>query len=318
MKVSLNSQFLEGPYGGGMQFANFMKDFLKREGLEVVNNLEENIDVILHVNPFPERTPEASAYSYLEAYKYKQGNPKTVIIERVNECDERKGTNYMNKLLAEASQKSDFVVFIASWLRPLVLEAGLSENKPWRVILNGADQRIFNTQGKIWWEGTGKLKIVTHHWSNNPNKGSDIYLKLDELLSNPKFGDLFEFTYIGRTNDPFKNTRLVPPLSGKELGEELRGHHVYVTASRNEPGGMHHIEGGLCGLPFLYINSGALPEYCSGFGLEFDENNFAEKLLEIRAKYDEYKDKVLNYNNTAEKMGTEYLKLIKQLYAENS
>ena len=33
---------------------------------------------------------------------------------------------------------------------------------------------------------------------------------------------------------------------------------------------MHHIEAVLSGLPVIYKNSGALPEYCKNFGVSFD------------------------------------------------
>lgn len=318
MKISINSKFLNGPYGGGMQFANFMREYLPAQGQTVVNDLNDgDIDIILHVNPFPERTPDASEYSYLDAYEYKRTHPETIIIERVNECDERKGTNYMNRMLADAAKHSDFVVFIASWLRPLILKAGLPEEKPWRVILNGADEKIFNTTGKEFWNGRDKLKIVTHHWSDNPRKGHAIYQQINELLDQEEFGNNFEFTYIGRVPKElnYKSTCLVPPLSGPELATELKKHHLYITASENEPGGMHHIEGGLCGLPFLYINSGALPEYCANFGLEFDALNLERKLMEMKERYNEFAEKIKRYDNTALKMGQEYLKLFEELHA---
>jgi glycosyltransferase involved in cell wall biosynthesis len=319
MKISLNSKFLSGPYGGGMRFANFMREFLTRKGVEVVNTLEnEDIDLILHINPFPDLAMGASAYSYLDAYKYKKRHPNTVIVERVNECDERKGTNYMNKRLVAAAHKSDFVVFIASWLRPLLLKAGLDEKKPWRVILNGADKKVFNTDEKEFWDGKNKIRIITHHWGDHPNKGHVVYKKLDELLEQEKYRDLFEFTFIGRIPKGFeyKNSRTLEPLSGAELAKELKKHHVYITASENEPAGMHHIEGALCGLPLLYINSGALPEYCQGYGLEFSESSLKEKLVEMRERYLEFAERIKSYDKTADKMAGEYLKLFRELYAK--
>ena len=36
-------------------------------------------------------------------------------------------------------------------------------------------------------------------------------------------------------------------------------HDLYISASINEPAGMHHIEGLLCGLPIIYRDNGALP-----------------------------------------------------------
>jgi hypothetical protein len=102
-------------------------------------------------------------------------------------------------------------------------------------------------------------------------------------------------------------------LSGKDLAEELKKHHIYLTASRNEPAGMHHIEGALCGLPILYINSGALPEYCKNFGICFEENNFEEKLLQLKNEFNFYENEIKKYNNTATKMAGEYLNLFVNL-----
>ena len=39
-----------------------------------------------------------------------------------------------------------------------------------------------------------------------------------------------------------------------------------------------HIEGILCGLPIIYRESGALPEYCKKFGVPFENDNFLPAL----------------------------------------
>lgn len=316
MKVSLNSKFVEGPSGGGMQFAKYLKKFLSEHGVLVVNDLrDDDIDIILHVTPFPYLMSLAS-YSYHEAYAYKIEHPNTIIIQRINECDERKRTDYMNGLLIDASKYSDYVVYISSWLKYLLEKSGMNKDMPSSVILNGADNAVFNTRNKIFWNGKDKLRIVTHHWGGNFMKGHDIYKKLDELLSNKSYSEKFEFTFIG--NYPkdirYKNTRLIPPLSGLALAEELKRHHVYLTATRNEPAGMHHIEGALCGLPVLYINSGALPEYCSGFGIEFDENDFEKKMIQMNNEYNYWSDKVPAYSRTSEYMCGEFYELFLRLY----
>lgn len=318
MKISINSQFIKEPCGGGMQFANYLKGFLTKRDIKVVNHLKDSdIDIILHVSPFPFLN-KTSCYSFFDAYIYKLRHPRTVIIHRVNECDERKGTNYMNSLLRKVSNYSDFTVFISSWLKPLI---NLPLNKFSTVILNGADNTIFNTIGKQFWDGKGKLKIVTHHWSNHYKKGHQIYLKLDRILGLMGLGETIEFTYIGRTPDfrkeyagGYKNTKILAPLYGQALAEELKKHHVYITASENEPAGMHHIEGALCGLPILYLNSGALPEYCTDYGLAFEEHNLPEKIREMKERYEEFKTKILSYDRTAEKMAKEYLNLFELLY----
>ncbi|MFH0969760.1 MAG: hypothetical protein V1804_04585 [Patescibacteria group bacterium] len=318
MKVSLNIKIINGPYGGGMQFAKYLNDFLAKKGVFMIDNLQdEDIDIIILINPFTFKS-EISAYSFWNAFIYKLKHPQTIIIERINECDERKKTNYMNKLFVQVNKYSDYVVYIASWLKPLMERAGMEKNKPASIILNGADERIFNMSGKEKWNGVEKLKIVTHHWGGNQIKGHDIYKRLDDLLEKEGFKDKFEFTFIG--NYPhdieYKNTRLLTPLSGKELAQEIKKHHIYITASRNEPAGMHHIEGAMCGLPLLYINSGALPEYCAGYGIEFNEKNFEEKLIEMRNNYEKWFQIIKNYDKTAQKMSEEYFKLISELYSK--
>ena len=55
-----------------------------------------------------------------------------------------------------------------------------------------------------------------------------------------------------------------------ELGNELRKNHVYITASRWEPCGRHHIEASSCGLPVVYHrDGGAIVEICKEHGIEF-------------------------------------------------
>ena len=48
---------------------------------------------------------------------------------------------------------------------------------------------------------------------------------------------------------------------------------------------MHHIEGALSGLPLIYRKSGALPEYCKGYGLQFINDDFIEKINLMRKDY---------------------------------
>ena len=211
MKISLNSKFVEGPFGGGMQFTNYLKSFLEKCNIKVINHLKDNdIDIILHINPFP-FLMSSSSYSALEAYAYKCKSPDTIIIQRINECDERKGTSYMNKLLINVSKYSDHIIFIADWLKPLFEKPGFNKQRESSVILNGADNSIFNTFDKINKQKKKKLKIITHHWGANINKGHKIYTQLDSLLDKKEFSDLFDFTFIGNIPESikYKNTKII-------------------------------------------------------------------------------------------------------------
>ena len=53
------------------------------------------------------------------------------------------------------------------------------------------------------------------------------------------------------------------------MGRILREHHIYVTASRNDPCSNALIEALACGLPALYFNDGGHPELVGMGGLPF-------------------------------------------------
>lgn len=146
-------------------------------------------------------------------------------------------------------------------------------------------------------------------------KGFDIYLQLDELLAKSDFARHFAYTYIGNLPPAvrFRHVRHVAPLSGTPLADELRRHHVYLTASIHEPAGMHHIEAALCGLPLLYRRSGALPEYCDGFGVGFDQETFEGKLFELRDRYWKFRPIMTSYSYDASRMCRGYIDLFRDL-----
>lgn len=304
----------DGPWGGGNQFGNTLLNFLESKGVEVCSSLDSNdIDLILLTDP--RRELQSCAFDSKDILKYILfRNTKTVVAHRINECDERKGTSSLNSLLCNATKVADHTIFIGSWLRDLHLAQGM-HTKENSVILNGADASVFTSKGYEMHHEDGKFRLVTHHWGGGWLKGFDIYQKLDSLLESPKYRELLDFTYIGNVPDDFtfKNARHMQPLCGHELAKQISMHHVYLTASQNEPAGMHHIEGALCGLPLLYRESGALPEYCNGFGLGFKEENFEVQLHRLLDEYPNWAAKMADYPHTAHRMCQSYYDLFVEL-----
>jgi len=315
LKISINYKIHNSSWGGGNQFVKSLEKHGKELGHDVKFDLKDNdIDIILLIDP--RSYNQGIPYSLFEIFIYVLFiNPKALIVHRINECDERKNTRNINFLLRESNKLADHTIFISSWLKELDI---YQKGKPSSVILNGADQEYFNNFKNKNWDKKSPLKIVTHHWSANYRKGFDVYEKLDNLLLNKNWENKIEFTYIGNLPDgfKFKKSKHLPPMNGKKLGEELSRHHIYITASQNEPAGMHHIEGVLCGLPIIYRNSGALPEYCEYFGIAFENNNFIPAIENMFLKYDIYKEKTGIYKNNSLKMTTEYLHLFLNLLSK--
>lgn len=306
-KVAIGMKIQEGPWGGGNQFGKTLSSYLEKRGCRILYNLlDSDIDIILLTEP--RKTLKSSAFNDKDILKYLSfKNSNAIVIHRINECDERKGTADVNKRLIEANYVADHTIYISSWLKNLFKRYGIKD-KPYSVILNGGDINIFNRKGASIRIDGEKLKLVTHHWGGGYLKGFDIYSRLDNLLDDSVYSDKFEFTYIGNVPDnvKFRNSKYVSPKSGRGLAVELKKNHVYLTASQNEPAGMHHIEGSLCGLPLLYRESGALPEYCKGYGISFTSENFEEKLNEMIVRYDSLKNKMDSYSHTSEKMCIDY------------
>ena len=313
MLISIQSKVIAGPWGGGNLFAKNLIDYLTKNNIDVINDLyNEKIDVILMTDPL--KNSISTNYSFKDIENYKKFiNPNVKIIHRINECDERKNTKTVNKEILYCNSIADSTVFVSKWLKKIYENIGLENNN--RVIVSGSDREIFNNYGKQIWDGVSNIKIVTHHWGTNANKGFDIYKLIDEEIFEGKL-KFVEFTYIGNLpkNFEFKTTQYVKPLQGLALAEELKKHHIYLTASKNEPSGNHHIEGAQCGLPLLYINSGGVVEYCDGYGVPFENNkDFLDSLQNLIKNFDHYYQKILKYPNSSEVMCNEYLKLIQSV-----
>ena len=317
IKIAIGSQVTSGPWGGGSAFVRSLSNSMLKAGHSVVYDLKSSdIDIILLTDP---RRIENITFGPGCAYRYLLfKNQNAIIVHRINECDERKNTYFINRLLKRANYIADHTIFISEWLKSLHL---WHNTKDFSIIRNGADTDLFFPGENISWNKENPLKLVTHHWSNNSMKGFDIYLHLDKMIGTMEWRNKIRFTYIGNVPKGISmpNSEIISPLSGKELQDKLSEMNVYVTGSINEPAGMHHIEGALCGLPLLYRLSGALPEYCHQFGVPFlGKDDFCDSLTKMIKNYDKYKNKMKLYENTASNMNRSYVMLFKKLVADKT
>lgn len=309
-KIALGYEIREGPWGGGNQFLRSFKSYFGEKGAQVVHKLEDGLDVIILINT------RSGTFSMDELKRYKRRNPKVKIIHRINETDKAKNTRVIDKMRIEATKISDAVIFISEWLRQYYIGMGLKLSIPETVIWNGPDENIFNPTGYSRWEPGTPMKIVTHHWSDNIMKGIDIYKYFDEILADPWMKKRFEFTYIGRTPQTmaFQNTRLVSPLFGNQLAEEIKKNHVYLTAARWEACGMHQLEAACCGLPVLYINEGGgVVETCRRFGIEYHKETFVVGLMKMLEEYEIYRKVMKNFPLNSAAANKKYEEFIGEL-----
>ena len=228
-KILINRKPVEGPWGGGNNFVKAIHKYAPKYGFTPVHQFDESIDLIFMIDP----RYDEMGISINEIAKYKQWRPQTKVVYRINECDQRKGlVNDIDPVINAASGITDLCVFISNWIMDYHTKNDWKCHRN-HVVYSGTNKEHFCPRQKF---NNGKINLVTHHWSDNPLKGQDIYQMLDSWL--PMNSD-FTFTYIGRTKAQFKNTAIIPPTFGLDLGEKLSSYDVYISASRHDPGPNH-------------------------------------------------------------------------------
>lgn len=307
--VALNMKPVSGPWGGSSPFVAQLEAALCAQGFKVRYNLDQPVDAIVLIDP---REASNKPFGPADIARYRERHPSVRVLHRVNECDQRKGTEFMDRMLREANPLADRTVFISAWLRDYHAARWFDVNRPHAVIYNGADDRIFYPARMS--SIQTPFRVVTHHWSAHPLKGFDVYQQVDEALATGHLPG-FEFHVIGRwpENITWRAARTFPPLHGAALAARLRECHAYLTASRWEPCGMHHVEGAQCGLPLAaHRDGGGIVEAAERYGLVFDADPVAA-LLEMRARYRTLRSAVLAHRPSGAAMANAYVREIENL-----
>lgn len=262
---------VRGAWGGGNLWVKAAYEELKSLGHEICAPRDPRAtpDVVFLAG----LDSDQGTISFEQAVMYKMySRPDAKLILRVNENDARKATKGVDDLWVHASKFVDGTVFVSNWLMDYFQERGWScPNNT--VIYNGVDRSVFKPAPAL---ENGKRNIVAHHWSDNYMKGFDIYEKIDEFVGqHPDF----TFTYIGRARGKFRNTKVVGPLHGQELGDELGKYDVYVSASRFDPGPNHILEALACDLPtFVHKDGGGCVEF-AGVDHSYEDWDGLQSLL---------------------------------------
>jgi len=298
MKIYLNRKPVSGPWGGGNKTVKSLSSKLIKEGHEVFYDFNRaDFDIIFCIDPRPNN--DGIWFQHFIDYKNQFG---VKIIQRVGDLGTH-GKPELFDLVKQCLPYADHIIFPSLWAKNLSEYNGNN----YSIIQNRSISLFHSFKKNDKLQNT--IKIVTHHWSDNPKKGFDTYSFLDENL-----GNSFKFTYIGRLPEglKFKNSSHIKPLSGPALAKELSSHDIYLTASKEEAGANHVLEAMACGLPVVYHDKGgSINEYVGNRGLSFDSNsNVVLKMNEAIENFDMYKRRNIEYGDTIDQTIQEYYELI--------
>jgi glycosyltransferase involved in cell wall biosynthesis len=312
--VAINMKPNKGPWGGASSFIWQLHRYLVNRGFDVVYSLSKQVDVIVLIDP---RTgPADRCFGVEEIKSYQDKQPDVKVIHRVNECDQRKSTDFMDAVLERANRVADFTVFISDWLFRYHADRWFDDRRAWTVIYNGADPRVFFPARRPPQDAGSALRIVTHHWSSHHMKGFPVYAELDGLIQQGVIEDV-ELWVAGRwpSDLTWHTARLFPPTKGMALAGILRQCDIYITASLWEPGGMHHVEGAQCGLPVLYHeDGGGIVDMCCRYGVAFRDDLVAA-FEHVRKDMPELRRKVFQHMPSGDQMVHDYANIIQRLVA---
>ena len=310
--IAISMAPTRSPWGGASPFVWQLQEMMHRRGWRVQYSLNPTPDLVFVIDPRMDHPKKKFGLEELRSFR--KANPTTPILHRINECDQRKATNDIDELLRQTSELADYTVFIAEWLRDYFAAKWFDLSRPHSCIYNGADAGIYHPFGSRLPERGEPVRIVTHHWSDNPLKGFDIYESVDHMIADGKLPG-FVLRVIGRwpKTIQWRSAELFGPMTGRPLADKLRECHLYLTASRWEPCGMHHVEGAQCGLPLVYHeDGGGIVEAGRKYGLGYHEDPL-ETIKEVAQRLPEFRHKVLQHMPSGDRMAMDYADVCRML-----
>jgi glycosyltransferase involved in cell wall biosynthesis len=256
--LSIFHEMKPPPNGGGNQFLLALWRELERSGLRVEGNRVSRHTRACLFNSFnfdEERLRQLKRAGCRMVHRV--DGPVGVYRNRDDGVDGHVWA--LNKEFADAT------VFQSVYSLNKHHELGLVFKEP-VVIHNAVDPAIFYSQGRQGFGKSGKIRLFSMSWSDNPNKGAGVYKWLEDHLD----WNLYEYTFVGRSPITFERIRMMPPVASEAIANIMRQQDVFITASQHESCSNALIEALSCGLPAIYIKSGSNEEIAGSGGVGFE------------------------------------------------
>jgi len=280
-ELSIFHEFRPPPYGGANQFLLALKGEMQRRGISAGDNVISSKTKNCILN----------SYAFDSALLRQIKRDHCRVIHRIDgPVSIYRGTDdQIDRHIAELNREfADVTVFQSQYSLQANHNLGLTFKNP-TVILNAVDPNIFYRAKPVEPIQNRKIRLIATSWSDNPNKGGPTYRWLEDHLD----WNRFAFTFVGQTREHFQKIRHIPPVPSEQLSDLLRDHDIYITASLHESCSNALIEALACGLPAIYVRSGANAEIVKEGGLGFSGKEEIPALLDdLAAAHAQYKSQI--------------------------
>lgn len=299
MKIYIEYEFIDGPYGGANQFLKNLRDYLIRVD-SYADNPEEADCILINHTRISKATLKVKQEHPEKLFMHRMDGPVSEHRPRARILDWH--SFLLDRMLCAGS------VFQSQWTRENCLRLGYVQTGDYAVIHNAPNPDIFYRRERQIKEQGDKIRLISTSWSPNINKGFRYIQYLDEHLD----FDKYEYVFVGKSPFEFKNIKMYPPMDSMALAEELGKHDIYIAASRAESCSNALIEAMNCGLVPVALRSGCYPEIVKNDALIFDSNEEIIGRIDEAARYlEEYRARNPYYN--IEEIGGQYLDFARQL-----
>jgi glycosyltransferase involved in cell wall biosynthesis len=262
--------------GGGFYFMRQFERYLESRGHTVTRSLAARCEVLL-MNSW-----QVDYDQVLEAIRR---SPRLRIVHRVDGSSQDYGRGPKgDRRQGQVSRFADLTIFQSAYCRHSTREKFPVIGADGPVIPNPVDVDLFSPQGeRADLPGRSpRLVYVTH--STNPMKGwGDVYALAGQRPD-------LTFILVGSYDDPpaLPNLHLLGTVAHDDLPRVLRACDVSLAFQRNEACPNVVLEAMACGLPILYVESGATPELVEGCGLPVTVETFSAQLEALLARRADY------------------------------
>jgi glycosyltransferase involved in cell wall biosynthesis len=305
-KVHIDYPWRPAPWGGGNQFLQVLRAELEQRGVYTADPGAATAIIFNSHQGLP------------KVLRLRRRYPRMVFVHRVDgPLALVRGTDWtLDREIWRASASiADAIIWQSAWSRQHNEEAGAARAPFTAVIPNAPDSRFFFPRRRSTQLGSRSpanqpKRLIAVSWSANMRKGFSTYAWLAARAA--RLG--WTLTIVGNCPVPVPGARVLPPQRPAQLGELLRAHDIFLTASHADPCSNALLEGLACGLPVVARRDGGHPELVKDGGRLF--SNTAEllgALDRVRTDYAGYQSRISIAS--VSQVTDQYLALIERVQA---
>lgn len=253
--------------GGGFRFIRNFEAYLDRHGIGRTRDVRGGARVLF---------ANSWQVPWTDIVRAAWHRPDVTVVHRIDGAAQDYGRDpSADRAQSRVDRLADLTIFQSAYCRFSTREKFPVIRHDGPVIHNPVDLAIFSPDGPRLelpaWDGP---RVAAVSWSTNPRKGASSVYRVAARRPDAQFVLIGRFDAAPAT----PNVLQAGVLAADGVAAALRACDVLLTFSENEACPNHVLEALACGLPVLYLDSGATRELVGDAGHPVTEDDAAERL----------------------------------------